>query len=310
MSIDRLPETKAAPDSLENKVLRENSKVKRRFRSFMNNAGIVVGVFIVFCVIVITTTDIRLASISEITNLGISFFLLLFCTYSMHVTCSDSGMKAGMESVVYKTAISTYDEKKRFLIDGDMQAHLHDFCHDYIARELKNTRMRYLAVVGFTYEEYTEKYMTMDKEQVLALELSKTQKRAILKANSIKPVTLTPEMFVRKISGDGRRAPLGINPRTKKKVHFASKFMSSLIISLGVVMVVIDVTKNPTWSVLATIVLETTVVITNGFSGYKFGFENIVIDTVEFVSDQTDLIDEAIRFIEKKTAKDEIIPNA
>jgi hypothetical protein len=45
--------------------------------------------------------------------------------------------------------------------------------------------------------------------------------------------------------------------------------------------------------------LKMIVVITNGFSGYKLGYENIVFDTTNYMSDQTDLMEQAIHYFEK-----------
>ena len=39
-------------------------------------------------------------------------------------------------------------------------------------------------------------------------------------------------------------------------------------------------------------------VILNGFTGYKFGYENIVYDTVNYMSDQIDLMHQFKQYIE------------
>lgn len=36
--------------------------------------------------------------------------------------------------------------------------------------------------------------------------------------------------------------------------------------------------------------------IMNAFTGYKFGFENIVFDTANYINDQTDLMEQALHF--------------
>jgi hypothetical protein len=42
----------------------------------------------------------------------------------------------------------------------------------------------------------------------------------------------------------------------------------------------------------------------NGFSGYKFGYENIVFDTTNYMNDQTDLMEQALQYFEENN-KDE-----
>ena len=58
-----------------------HSQRRKTTKSLLNNAGIIVGVFILFAVVVIVTTDIRLATWADVAGLGIDFFLLfiIFC---------------------------------------------------------------------------------------------------------------------------------------------------------------------------------------------------------------------------------------
>ena len=40
------------------------------------------------------------------------------------------------------------------------------------------------------------------------------------------------------------------------------------------------------------------VCVMNGFTGYKFGYENIVFDTVNYMDDQTDLMEQAMQYFD------------
>ena len=53
--------------------------------------------FILFTVIVVMTTDIKLVTISSLTSLGLEFFIILFCSYGMYICCTDGGVKEGYE---------------------------------------------------------------------------------------------------------------------------------------------------------------------------------------------------------------------
>jgi hypothetical protein len=301
--IDRLPETPVSVSleetPLEKSIINENTKTKKVMKSLFNNAGILIGVFIIFAVIVIVTTDVHLASFEELSGIGLDFFLLFFCSYSMYVSCSDSGMRAGLNTKAYAETTARYEKLKQYLIENNLQAGLFDFCQDYIARELKSTRMSILAPAGFTYDEYTQSWMNADDKTIQGdTTLSEIQKKALIKTNKIKPIVLTTEHIVRKGRNEGRRAPLGTSPRTKKKINFSVKFFSTLILSGGVVLIVLDFVANPTWTIFATVTLKLLTVVVNGFNGYKFGYENVVIDTCEYVTDQTDILEEAIKYIE------------
>ena len=298
--MEKISQNTYSAEEFEKTIILANNKKKKFAKGFLNYAGIFVGMLLMFAVIVVVTTDIRLTSFEEIAALGIDFFLLLFVSYSMYVNCSDSGMRAGWQSESYTNGLTSFETLKKQIIDARMQARLGEFCRYYIEEELKNSRTTVLAVVGFSYEEYMDKYVGKDIETIRTDHtLSKNQKKAILKANRIEPVRLTPEMIMKRGRGSGRRAPLGTTPETKKGIQFGTKFISTFVISLAMSILVLEAVAEPTWMLIATCCLKLMAVVINGFNGYKFGYENIVFDTVNYMSDQTDLMQQAVQYIEK-----------
>ncbi len=297
--MERINENVGGASDFEKAVLLDNQKKKKFAKGFMNNAGIFVGVLLMFAVIVLVTTDIRISSFEEIAALGLDFFLLLFVSYSMYVNCSDSGMRSGLQTETYTGGLNHFETTKKHIIDTKMQSRLGEFCCYYITEELKNSRTSVLAVVGISYEEYMKKYVGKDEATIKAdKNLSKTQKKAIIKANGIEPVKLTPEMIMKRGRGSSRRAPLGMKPETKKGINFGQKFVSTFVISLMMSIIVLEAVMEPTWVIIATCALKLMAVTINGFNGYKFGYENIVFDTVNYMSDQTDLMQQAVQYIE------------
>lgn len=285
--------------SFEEGISLGHAKKKQAAKSLLNNAGIFLGVFLVFAVIIIVTTDIRLATWEELAGLGIDFLLLFFCTYTMYVNCSDSGMRHGFRTDDYINAVEKFDKRKDDIVGKALQTRMYEFCRHFIAEELKYSKMTELAVVGYTYEEYLEHWLGMDKEAVNEREdLSRAQKRAINKANSINPIRLTPEMILRRARGYAKRSPLGMNPETKKHINFGVKFVTTLALVAFMTIIVFEWLITPTWPMFASCMIKLITIIINGFNGYKFGYENIVFDTVYYMSDQTDLMDQAIQYFE------------
>lgn len=294
-------ETQRSPgtNAFEQAVVTEHHQKKKVAKSLLNNAGIFVGVFLIFAVIVIVTTDISINSFEEIAALCLDFFLLLFCSYSMYVNASDSGMRHGLQSELYTMSLDRFNTKKKSIIDAQRQTRLHEFCRYYIDDELKNARMAILAVVGFSYKEYSKKWIGLDSNTIENdPKLSKVQKEALIKANAIKPVKLTPEMIMKRGRGSSRRAPLGMTPETKKGINFGVKFVSTFLVSLIMSIIVLDMVVEPTWVIFASCMLKLLAVVMNGFNGYKFGYENIVFDTVNYMDDQTDLMEQAMQYFD------------
>lgn len=284
-------------NAIENAAVFENKIKSKLTKSFPNYAGIFVGVLIMFAVVVIVTTDIKLASLSELSALGLDFFLLLFCSYSMCVDCSDSGMRAGYANKAYIDALDIFDGLKARIAELKLQRRIAEFCRFYIEDELKNARSDILIVVGISYEDYKEHYLALDNKAVDALDISESQKKAIKKANSLVPLKLTPEMLLSS-RGSSRSDPLGVRPEMLKTKFFSTKFITNMTTSALMILMVFDVATEPTWGMIASCAIKLLTVVLNGFSGYKFGFKNIVLDKVNYMTNQSNLLRQAIVYAE------------
>lgn len=48
-------------------------------------------------------------------------------------------------------------------------------------------------------------------------------------------------------------------------------------------------------------------IVLNGFTGYKSGYENIVVDTVNYMNDQSDLMRQLIHYVEENPIKKPLV---
>ena len=272
---------------------------KKIMRRILNNTGIFVGIFIIFVVIVVSTTDIKLLSLFDWTALGLSFFVLLFCAFSMYVNCFDSGMKGGKASETYIKEKEAYEQVRKEVVEKKMHGRLLEFCRHYIEEELRNTRSAALTESGIDFEDYQSKYVGKDKASLEALNtLSITQITAIMNANAIKPIVLTPEMILKCGRGTLARRPLGMQPEKKRGFEYAVKFVKTCVTSVLLAVITLEATVQPSWAMFGICLLKLLPVVLNGFMGYKDGYENIVVDTVNYMQDQTSLMNQLIRYCE------------
>ena len=123
---------------------------KKLSQYIIGNARTLIIAFILFTVIVVMTTDIRLVTISSITDLGLEFFLLLFSSYGMYICCADGGIKRGYVTDIYKKAVDQFNDLK-LKIEESYLPRMNDFCKHYIDEELKKTRMQFLSLACIPY---------------------------------------------------------------------------------------------------------------------------------------------------------------
>lgn len=263
----------------------------------IGNARTLMIAFILFAVVVVMTTDIRLVTISSITDLGLEFFLLLFGSYGMYICCADGGINKGYATDIYKTSVARFEGLKT-RIEESMLSRMNDFCYHYVDEELKKTRMQYLGLVCIPYEVYIEKYVNLGKKEIKALPgLTETQKKAIRKANRVKRIRLTPERMMTLGKTVHTRSVLAITPNTMKNITFSAKIVKMSFISLCMSMIAFDIIKEPTWTVFAEVCIKLATVIINGFDGHREGFYNITVHTVNYVNQQSSLMQQAIQYI-------------
>ena len=70
----------------------ERAAKKRLAQTFFNYSGIIVSAFLMFVVALVVTTDIQF-ELGNLANLGMDFFLLLFCSYAAYTLCGDTGQR-------------------------------------------------------------------------------------------------------------------------------------------------------------------------------------------------------------------------
>lgn len=271
---------------------------KKLSQYILGNARTLLIALIMFTVVVVMTTDIKLVTISSITDLGLEFFLILFASYGMYICCADGGIKRGYETDAYKASVTRFEEVKK-RIEDTMLPRMSEFCTHYIAEELRKTRMQYLSISCIPYDVYMEKYVTLGNKEINAnTELTSLQKKAVKKANRVKPIKLTPERIMTQgVTLHGRNV-LAFTPDTMKNLAFGVKLAKMSFISICMALVALDVILEPSWTVFAGVCLKLATVVINGFDGDKDGFNNITVHTVNYVNNQSSLMQQALQYIE------------
>ena len=274
---------------------------KKLSQLVLGNARTLMIAFILFTVVVVMTTDIRFTTISSIRDLGLEFFLILFSSYAMYVCCADGGTSAGLATDVYKDSVKRFNSLNAQLLENSRYSRLNDFCAYYIAEDLKKTRMRHLIMASISYEEYLEKYSKLNRSELAkCTELTAIQRKEIWRANKVRQIKFTPDMLTT-MQGKSTfaRFALSLTPRAHKQLAFGTKFVKMSFLAVGVSMIALQVILEPSWTVFAEVCLKLATVIINGFDGRVMGYNNITVDTVNYTNAQSDLIYQAIQFIEK-----------
>ena len=160
--------------------------------------------------------------------------------------------------------------------------------------------MQHLIVASINYNEYLEKYVKLSKSEIkLQVELTKLQQKAIIRANKVKQIRFTPDMMTT-MQGKSlfTRFTLYLTPKTHRTMAFGTKFVKMSLVAVGMSLIALQIILEPSWTVFAEVCLKLVTVVINGFDGRTMGYNNIVIDTVNYTNTQSDLMQQAIQYID------------
>ena len=101
---------------------------KKPVASVLEKAGFIMAAVIMLVVIVVMTSDIKLVTFKQVTELSLSFFVLIFCSYSMYGNMYHSGMIAGKKLDEYNKVCKEYAIIRAEIKERDVQKQLAAFC--------------------------------------------------------------------------------------------------------------------------------------------------------------------------------------
>jgi hypothetical protein len=94
------------------------------------------------------------------------------------------------------------------------------------------------------------------------------------------------------------RFALYVTPRTHRKFAFSTKFIKMSLVAVGMSLIALQIILEPSWTVFAEVCMKLVTVVVNGFDGRTMGYNNIVFDTVNYTNSQSDLMKQAIQYID------------
>lgn len=268
----------------------ENAK-KRLARGAINNASIIVGIFIIIVAITVLTTDIKLTSFVNVAAISLMCFVIFFAAYAMYINTAGAGSRAGLDTSVYKAAKARHDKLREEIIEKKAIGKLPDFCRKYVDDELVNARKDILTRVGIDYKIYEEKYLGQSKKKIKKeASLSDLERAAIIDANNVMPIELNADMVFKSQSGRRSRNPLGANPRDIKARNYVSRFLQTFAFSIIPAIIVLEVSSSFTWASFAAVLLKIFPIVAHAFYGYEFGYKYITVYVVDFMNSQSDIM--------------------
>ena len=250
-------------------------------------------------VIVMAGGDVKLKDFNSVINIGLEYFVLLFCTQGVYNNNFGGGMDKGKLSDLYLKAKERYEELKEKIIASGQAYRMEEFCAQYVEELLRKARKNELMWINMDYDTY-QKYIKLDDETILSdSELSEKEKQIIIKANSIKPLKLSADEIIQKELLQVSDSVSPTHPKIKKEKKCLSKLTRMAITSAFVSPIAFRAAITPNLATFAAIAFKMFFVVMTGFAGNSDGYDNITVDTVNYIDWQTNLEKQFLEYIER-----------
>ena len=229
-------------------------------------------------------TDFSLSALTNITSAVVIYVLSVWLIY---ILSQSNGITSGKETELYISTMKAYQdirEETYCMIDK-----LSTWCRDYVLRDLKKRRTELLVVNDVPYEDYTA-YKGRSRRYLRKQGLLKWQRRAIKKADRIKPYRLTAIRLItsHEVDTKDQHAPHPSRELASKTASHLSKYA---IFGLFIVNVAFSAsTATDVKAVLIGVFARAISMLLVVYSGYKVGYFNQTVTAVNFTREQTEML--------------------
>ena len=268
--------------------------------TLVEKAGWIMAAVIMLVVVVVMTSDIKLIGWQEVGDFSLSVFVLIFLSYSMYGNMYHSGSLSAKKLDEYKHVTASYIALRDEVKTKDVQKELARFCKEYVDNELRARREARLERADVSWSEY-QKYKHLSKRELEYKKLSKVKIKAIVDANWIVPIKLTPEMIYKPGGQTVRVRPLHTAPAVRRRLDFILNLLKTGATSLCMCFIAFELFSEPSWEMFCAVCIKLLTVALNGYTGYRRGYDNIAVDTVNYTEDQIDMLEQFKKWREPET---------
>ena len=232
---------------------------RRGYKSLVTNAGKAIAVITLVISALVIFTDVGIVS-ADFEALTSTLLLMLIASYVMYFSMESAGEKLGMESDEYKEALKIYKSAVSAISPKTMPK-MREFCKEYSKEEAKYRQEIFLLRHGLTPKS--------PEEYRCGKEFSPRERRAIRRAERIRPAKLTPADLLS--IGDARSEELA-NPERMRSTAMMLKMLPTALCTLFTASVVLGTKESLDAPAVIEGLLKLSTLAIIGLRGYTAGY--------------------------------------
>lgn len=247
-------------DEFERALLDTGDNIKRGLVTVINNMGKAVALIAGAVAILVTFTDITMASLVPKDFLP-PLAALIVCSYIIYFSLEDAGEELGKKTEEYIEACQKYNAAREKIGGEDIDM-LRDFCRRYSEEELEFRRKSFMLTKGISLSDI-EKYKA-------GVPMPRRKRKEVRRALSLKAVSLTPGALLSREKWS-RKSELS-NPEKSKLALLIIKILPSTLCMIVTVSIMLSFKSDMTASDVINSIFKLTALPLIGFKGYSAGY--------------------------------------
>ena len=241
-------------------------------------------------------------------NLTALTLFLYVITMFIYRNRYEKGITRGKKDSEYQLSLKAYREKRDEISSKNLASHIPAFCVYYKKQELREYRESLLCDIEMDYDEYKEKYLSMQKKDVLKLPISTEAKRIILKCNSAKAIKLYPGLILNESGEFDRNKLIGKSGRQRERQDKKKQAITRGVYVLFGAAIAFDMIFNFSLQTIAQWIARMLPIIMAIISGDDGGYCNITVTETNFKKDQTNVIGLFMEYAQRNNLVEESQP--
>jgi hypothetical protein len=236
-----------------------------------NHAGLLSILLLVFALLVMFTDDMNLEGVFWQRVVSPETLILATCSYLLYINSYVIGSNVASKTDFATSITTTYADHISKIRSKRIEWLIELFCSDYRMRELRYTRTDILLCAGFTE---AQTLAIIEGKEIDLSKVTEEQKKALAKAQSLKPIKLTKNMLVNAKNEHSERSPI----RSARAIEiekyraFAFKLFTIIISFTFVVSLSISLVQDFSAEAIFSAMFQLALMLISLFSGISLGY--------------------------------------
>lgn len=302
-----------------------DASLKTGFKTVMSNIGTLLAIMCIVLLVSIFLFDVGIEDITVVTAQAVQGFvvdavitvILYICMQNSMILSGEKNGRLDKEFIAARNATNALRDEAKKLGCPRMG----EFCDDYTAAELKNTRERRLTKIPMKYSEWLRVFGDMSRQDIKKLprrfeyETDDGRTRTLVMTRKVKLILksiaglqeqlFTPEMLMYDDTNHSwRRMPLLPSPAERIRERRRANYVPTVIFSVMTAFLVFKFIASPTWSTAIYCLFKLFGLIWRGAAGYSIGFLAYSVHGVQYYQSQEIRFNEYKRWLDKEENED------